>query len=253
MERGSYTAASGGVFQLRRLEVVANNLANVNTSGFKRQVIVGQEQTFDQTLASQMKINDPYARGDHERTPGITNIEVKTDFSLGPVKFTGNELNAALREPNDFFVINTPDGQAYTRAGEFTLNSEGALVTSDGMEVQGDGGAITANAANVKINPDGSVEAGGTIVGQLQVVRFENPQSLERVEGSRFRLASGSPAPEAVAPDLVPQSVEMANVSAISSMIELINANRAFEMYTKSALTIDAMDTAAINQVGRPR
>ena len=252
MDRGSYIAASGGVQELRRLEVVNNNLANINTPGFKKQILVGEVQSFDQTLAKFIRPSDPYAKGDHDRAPGVMNPTVATDFSPGGVKNTGNPLDVALRNANEFFVLNTADGVRYTRAGNFTLNAGGEVVTVDGTKVQGDGGPITVTGGPASIQPDGSVRAGGLAVGRLQVVRIDALSDLEREEGSRFKLLNGA-APTAVEPQVVPESLEMSNVSAVSSMIDLINANRGFQLYTKSAESIDQMNQSAINQVGRPR
>ncbi len=253
MERGTYVAASAGLYQMRRLEVVTNNLANSSTAGFKRQLLSGDVQSFEQTLARQLADGDPFARPDHERTPGVVNLETVTDFSQGPIKETGNPLDAALRDPKSFFVVNTPDGPQYTRAGNFTLNVEGELVTQDGFQVQGDGGAITVTGQGAAINPDGSVVAQGRTLGRIQMVRFEDPKVLERAGNTRFRLSPGKPQPEQIEGEVIPQSLEMANVSAIGSMVELIATNRAFQAYTKSAETIDQLNQTAINQIGRPR
>ncbi len=253
MDRGSYVATSAGMLQFRKLDIVNNNLANINTPGFKRQMLVGDAQTFDQTLASIVAKDDPYAKGDHDRTPATVNVRSVTDYAQGPIKQTGNNLDAALRNANDFFVINTPSGQQYTRAGNFHLNEEGILVTSDGFEVSGEGGGITAQGAGVKISQDGTVLAGGLNVGRLQVVRFQNTEGLERIGSSRFSLKTGQAAPATVQPDLAPQSLEMSNVSAISSVIDLITTNRAFDMYSKSMKSIDEMNNIAITQVGKSR
>jgi len=253
MERGSYIAASGGLVQLRKLEVISNNLANVNTAGFKRQYLVNRTQGFEETFAKELEAKDPYARGDHARTAGVSSIETVTDFSIGPVKATGNPFDVALRNPKDFFVVNTPSGVQYTRAGNFTLNESGSLVTMDGMEVQGDGGAIAVRPGRAQITDDGSVTVDGQRVGRLQVVRAEDPSILEPKEGTRFALKKGSAAPAAVDAAVMPGSLEMANVSMVGTMVEMIVAQRAFDMYTKSAQTIDSLNQVAINQVGRSR
>ena len=253
MDRGIYAATSAGLFQLRKLEIVNNNLANINTPGFKREVLTGEEQTFDQTLASLTARSDPYAKGDHERTSGVTNISAFTDFTAGPIKNTENPLDVALRNANDFFAISTPSGIQYTRAGNFSLSSSGDLVTMDGMPVQGDGGNINVSGPGAEISQDGSVRVNGASVGRLTVVRIEDPKSLLRAGDNRFSLASGAGQPPGVEPDLVPRSLEMSNVSAISSVVDLITTNKAFQMYAKSTETIDTMNQAAINQIGRPR
>lgn len=250
MDRGTYIAASGGLLQLRKLEVVNNNLANVNTAGFKRQIIVGDRTEFDQTLAAQYAKDDPYAKGDHDRTPGTTAVRAVTDFSPGPIENTGNPFDVALRNPKDFFVVQTATGNEYTRAGDFTLNAEGKMVTKDGATVMGDGGEISVTGPNVLIEPNGTVKVNGQPAAKVQVVRISDTTQLERVGNSRFKLTPGAPT-ESVEPDLVPQAVEKSNVSAISGVIDLILSQRGFEMYAKSAEAIDQMNQAAITQVGR--
>src|SRR5262249_22598841 len=136
---------------------------------------------------------------------------------------------------------------------DFTLNSNGDLVTMDGQTVQGDGGAINVNVPGATISTSGDVIANKQRISTLQVARFENPQALERVGNSRFCLPTTGAAPTTVEADVIPESIEMANVSAISSMVDLISANRAFEMYTRTAQSIDQLNQTAIQQVGRPR
>jgi flagellar basal-body rod protein FlgG len=250
MERGTYVAASAGLAQMRKLEITNNNLANANTAGFKRQYLVTNTQNFNDTLASQIVRNDPFAQDDHLRTPGIINPRAVVDFSPGSIKYTGNPLDVALREAKDFFVVNTPEGLQYTRAGNFTLNGAGEIVTMDGAQVQGDGGPITVNGGTPVISPDGSVRVNGAEIGRLQVVRFTETDQLQLAGNTRFKL-SGGPQPETVAPELEPGSIEMSNVSAITSMLDLITASRGFELYSKSATSIDQLNQIAINQVGR--
>ena len=251
MERGTYVAASAGLLELRKLDVASNNLANINTVGFKRQILVGEAQGFEETLAAEIAKNDPYAKFDHDRTPGTVNVRTATDFSPGPIKNTGNTWDVALKNAKDFFVVQTADGPQYTRAGNFTLDEQGQLVTLDGNPVLGDGGPVTADLPGAYISQDGSVRAGAAILANLQVVRVEDPATLERVGMSRFALKAGSTAPQAVDAEVEPKALEMSNVSATSSMIELITANRAFELYTKTAQAIDTMNQTAITQVGR--
>ncbi len=251
MERGTYVAASGGMIQLRRLEVVNNNLANVNTPGFKRELIVNDGSSFENTLAGATERPAPFAREDHDRIPAAVNSRAVTDFSQGPIRNTGNPLDVALTKPNDFFVVNGSSGPEYTRAGNFTLSGQGELVTMDGSQVLGDGGPITVTGSAASISPNGTIRAGGINIGQLQVVRIDDPERLERVGGARFRLGDGQGVPGAVTPEIAAQSLEMSNTSAISGIIELIQTQRGFQMYTKSAETINTMNQTAINQVGK--
>jgi flagellar basal-body rod protein FlgF len=253
MDRGTYSVTSLGLAKIQQLEITNNNLANVNTPGFKRQVLVGESQSFDQTLARLVANQDPYAEGDHQRTPGVVSLESRVDFSAGPVRQTGNPFDVALTQPNEFFVVATPQGERYTRAGNFTLNVDGSIVTQDGSIVQGDGGAITIQEPNGRISEDGSVVVNNLPVGRIRVVRFDSFTGLKPEGGTRFKLEPGVAQPTPVETRMVVGSLEMSNVSAISSMIDLVTTNRGFEAYTRTAQTIDQMNQTAITQVGRPR
>jgi flagellar basal-body rod protein FlgF len=256
MDIGTYLATSSGVLQMKKLEVQNNNLANINTIGFKGQYVVSEQQGFDSTLASTVRDNDPFAEADQSRFQNVRAMRTQIDFSQGAIQRTGNPLDVALRNSKDFFVVNTPQGEMYTRAGNFTLSSTGQLVTMDGYAVMGDGGPIVAQAPGVEILPSGAVRAGPNaaggvpnIVGRLRVVRIEDTTKLEAAEGARFK-GVGVQATQ-VDPLVEPQSVEMSNVSAITGMVDLITTNRAFEAYTKAVQSFDTINQTAISQVGR--
>ncbi len=251
MDSATYAAASNGIAQIHKLDLVSNNLANVNTPGFKRQFLISTPQEFEDTLAQAQNL-DETAADDIIRTAGVVNLRTQTDFSPGPIKNTGNVYDVALRNPKDFFVVATPNGLEYTRAGNFTLNANGEMVTHEGYVVQGDGGPITVNGAGATISPAGIVRTSAGEVGRIQVVRFEDTTGLERTAGARFALNGGG-APATVEADLVPQALEMSNVSAITGVLGIISANRAFQAYAKSSEVIDGINQAAISQVGKAR
>lgn len=247
MDRGTYAAASASILQLSRLEIESNNLANINTAGYKRQILTSRQQSFEDTLAAKLNIKDPFQKGDQARVSGVIPLESVTDFTAGSIQSTGNDLDVALRNPQDFFVINTPQGQQYTRAGNFTLNAAGEIVTPDGAQVVGDGGALVATGGPVTIAEDGSVLVNNARVGRLQVVRVDEPASMERVGSTRFKVPQGGRRGTEVDPEVVPKSLEMANVSSVSSMVELMSAQRRFDMATKAIQTSDQLNIAAID------
>ncbi len=251
MDRGTYIAASGGIAQFKKVDVASNNMANSNTVGFKREMISTEAQEFDQTLASIVAKDNAFAKPDNDRAQGVTQVSTYTDFSAGPIQTTGNPLDVALKNPNDFFAVNTPEGIQYTRAGNFTLNAEGTLVTQDGFEVQGDGGPIQITGAGVKIQSDGSILANNTVQGGLGVFRFEDTKGLQRAGANRFSVAQGGAAPEQIRADLVVASIEGSNSSVVSNVTDLMTAQRAFQMYTKVADSVDSINQVAINQIGR--
>lgn len=252
MDRGTYIAASGGLYQIRRLDTVANNLANASTTGFKKQILSGETQSFADTFAATVGDADPFASADQQRTAPVAHIDSKTDFSAGSVSRTGNPLNVALRAPNHFFSINTPNGVRYTRSGEFTLAADGRVVTPDGFELVGDGGPIIATGSDTSISPSGQVTSGGVLVGAVQVVAVNDLNQLTSEGAARFSLSpNGSSTP--VEPDLLTQSLEGSNISVVSGMVELIAAHRGFEAYTKMAQSIDQMNSEAISQLSKVR
>jgi flagellar basal-body rod protein FlgF len=250
MERGTYAAASNGLEQIRLLDVVTHNLANVNTPGFKREYLVQTKQNFDETLASTIK-NDPFAKGDHDRVTPSVHVEGKTDFSVGSIKATSNPLDVALANQNDFLVVSTPEGDRYTRAGALQIDTNGFLVTPDGSPVVGDGGPINVNAPGAYITPSGQVKADRQILGQLSVVRFSEFDGLTRESGTRFALKPGASAPTAVDAQVVPQSLEMSNVTTANAMIEMVTAHRGFQLYSEIARSIDRLNDTANNRVGK--
>ena len=249
MDRGTYAAASGGFYASRRLEVVGNNLANVNTVGFKAQRLIARQQTFNETLASKLPDISANAQKDFEQAPGVVHVGTVTDFTPGPVADDGNPLHVALTTPNTFFVVQGAQGEVYTRAGNFTLDAERNLVTPDGLRVLGDGGPITLPEGDISISTNGTITAGSQIAGRLRTVQITTPERLQRIEGVRFRPLNAVQA-EAVPAEVVPHSVEMPNVNVVEAMVEMINAQKSFEAYARSVRTIDEMNTQAI-QSGR--
>ncbi|MCC6221191.1 MAG: flagellar hook-basal body protein [Deltaproteobacteria bacterium] len=246
MNKDIYTSASGGLVANRRIEILSNNLANVSTVGFKAQRLISRAQSFDETLANALSNMPQNAAANFERAPGVINVGTSTDFSPGPIAETGNGLDVALRTPNHFFAIQTPDGEAYTRAGNFALNADGTLVTQDGLPVSGEGGAISiGQATQPQILANGNVIAAGQIVGRLKTVAIDNLESLSRIGSTRFKI-SGNGRATAVEADVVPHSLEMPNVSVIEAMVEMISAQRAFEAYTKTVREIDDLNDRAI-------
>ena len=247
MDRGIYAASSGGLHRARRVDVVGHNLANVSTVGYKAERLVGRQQEFKDTLAGALSNMPERAVGDHARTPGVVHISTMTDFSPGPVSYTGNPLHVALNDKNQFFVIDTPEGEAYTRAGNFSLNGEGQIVTADGKSVLGEGGPITVDGSQVGITSNGQVVVNGKIAGKLRVAQFEDLTGLERKEGVLF-VAKGAQ-PQSVAANVIPASVELANISVVDAMVEMISAQKSFESYAKSVQTIGDLNETSLRTV----
>ena len=245
MDRGIYTATSAGLIAERQMQIVSNNLANTSTAGYKGQRIITKQQEFADTLASTLLNAPTRAKSDQDNTPGVVDVSSITDFAPGPIGTTGDPLNVALTAPNQFFVVQTPQGEAYTRAGNFKINAEGQLITPDGMPVVGDGGPISVSTGKATIANTATLSVDGKPIGKLRVVEFDDPQKLERTGGVRFKATGGAQARQVENPQVVTESLEMPNVNVVGSMVEMINASKGFEAYTKTIKTIDDLNTTA--------
>lgn len=235
-----YSAAAGMDAAMQRHDVSSQNLAHIQMPGYRR-LIVGQ-QAFGDAFASASQSAEPLpAGGGPSGQPGQS-AHLLTDFTEGPLLTTGGKLDVAL-QGQGFFVVNGPSGDLYTRNGAFQVDSDGTLVTMDGLPVQGDGGPIkipeSTSLNRISITPEGAVTAGGVEFGKLEVVTFDDPQKLERAGVTLFK------APEDVEPKeadgvRVAQGVrEGSNSYAIEELVSLIAASRHYEAAQKAMHTID--------------
>lgn len=262
--KGIYTALSGAMAQNQKLETISNNLANVNTAGFKK-----DQQAFREYLTAYEK------DGDVNTVPRVTaNIEsfydlnggdkafvetngTYTDFSQGPIKPTGNNLDIAL-EGSGFLEVNTPAGIRMTRNGSLTINSQGQLVTKEGYQVLLDGNTqnpqsrfISTEGGTVNITTDGSVFINNQNIGKLSIVNVEPAQALRKGGGSLYGLK------ENMNPNIVRNTsatvhqgfLEGSNVNVVKEMTDMIATTRLFESAQKAMSAFDQMDEKLVNSV----
>lgn len=256
---GIYVAASGGYKQEKSLEVITNNLANVNTIGFKRDLLAfksflapfpGSPQNASPGLGASLA-----ARKKDTSYTGI--VELRSDLSQGRLVSTGNPLDVAL-EGEGFFEIKTKDGLRYTRQGNFKLNSDKILVTQNNNPVMGSGGPITikSGGANISINSKGTISAGKgpgkNVAGSLKIVNFKNPGELIKAGDGLFFLPDGSSG-EFKTPEfsLHQGFIEYSNVSAIKEMTKMIEVMRGYQAYQQLIQTIDSANAKAAIDIGR--
>jgi flagellar basal-body rod protein FlgF len=249
-----YLAASAALAYEKRLEVVANNLANLNTAGFKRDNVSFQAYMLNHA-GSPAPVNPPYPQA---ASPESFWVEYKsrTDFSPGFLRQTGNPFDLALNDKG-FFSVESPDGELYTRRGNFSISPEGVLVSQEGWPVMGDGGEIRVAGRNsnrrtleVTVGEDGVLQVNGSKVGRIRVSDFSAPDSLTKVNGCYFK--PGSAAPEPMEDCRVAQGfLEMANVEAVQLMTEMIEIHRGYESYQRVIRSIDDLNSKSINEVGR--
>lgn len=262
MLRSLYTAASGMVAQQFNIDTISHNLANVNTTGFKKVRPEFQDLLY-------LTINRPVApETGAGGSPvglslglGVRASGSQTIFEQGNLQPTSNPLDLALSGPG-FFVVKGPnDEELYTRDGSFKLDADGNLVTTDGYYVQGDGGEINipSGATDINVAKDGSISymnPGDTepvSAGKLTIVQFINPAGLDRIGRNLYRATAASGEAQAV-DETTGRSVtveqgflETSNVQVVEEMVNLITAQRAYELNSKAIQASDEMLNIANN------
>lgn len=239
MIRGLYVAAEGMLARQKAQDVIASNLANANTTGFK-----ADQPIFEMTLERTLAITD----GDNHTPIGLLSSgavlsTTYTDPSPGAIQNTGNPFDFAI-EGEGFFVVQTPNGDRYTRSGTFGLDSEGMLVTRDGLAVMGTRGTIQIPPkSEVTISGDGQISVGGNVIDRLLIVNG----SLTK-EPSGWFVGDANPVSE---PKVRSGALETSNVNVVREMVSMIEWMRIYEAHQK---VIHAQDEAlgrAVNDIAR--
>ncbi len=266
--KGVYTALSGAMAQSLNMDTIANNIANVNTPGFKK-----DSQVFNEYLTAHEKEQTgmPVPRipasiesfydlqgGDQSF---VDSKGTFTDFSQGSLKGTGNQLDMAI-DGDGFFEVATPDGVKLTRSGNFTMDGNGHLVTKDGHFVLRSGGeganpearAITLNGSlPISVNDQGDIFQGADLIARVSVVDVANKDSLLKTGNSMYGFKAGHSA-EIIAkanPSLKSGFIETSNVNVVKEMTDMIKTQRVFESTQKAISAYDSMSDKLINVVGK--
>lgn len=253
MMRSLWTAATGMAAQTTNVDVIANNLANVNTAGFKR-----GRANFQDLMYQQIKAPGAETSAAGTQLPsgiqvglGVQTASIEYVFSEGSFQQTSNPLDVAI-QGKGFFQVLLPNGEAgYTRAGSFNRDAQGTLVTASGNPIQPTI-SIPSDTLSIHIGQDGtvSVELPGslsTVVGQIQTVSFSNPAGLSHLGTSIFQATNSSGQPLTGNPGengfggLGQGMLEMSNVNMVEEMVNLIAGQRAYEMNSKSVQAADEM------------
>jgi len=224
--------------RIDQLEGVSNNLANASSLGYKsfRMHVI--------RLAPQPS-----------ETPDVISEEYRTvfhtNFSRGAIQTTGNPLDAAI-EGEGFFVVQTADGMAYTRRGNFNVNKSGELVTDSGEQVLNKaGGKISISGGRAEITGEGDVLVDGRRVDTLKVISFTDKTKLERLPGCMFRDPGTAGAVEEKKVRIHAEHVESSNVNVVSEMTQLVNVQRMVEFYQKNMQSITELDKLSSSRIGR--
>lgn len=257
MVKGLYTAYTGMVNEQNRMDILTNNLANASTVGFKKEGATSQ--SFNDILTVKIKdssIGLDNAQRIGTRNPGVRIGENYTDYSQGSFRITDNTYDLAL-SGEGFFAIEFTNkagetSTKYTRAGQFTLNKDGYLVTQEGDYV------LDSQNRRIQLNTliDSSIDSNGTIfqngqqVARIQVADFANYDYLEKYGETYYQPIEGA---EMITSDATVNSgcLEMANVQIVSEMVNLISITRAYESNQKIIQTYDSTLDKAVNQLGK--
>lgn len=254
MIRGLYTACSGMMAQMVRQDVLANNLANANTPGFKKDLAV--TKAFPEILLKRLGEVDYKGSIPKAISPqtigwmgtGVVIDEVATNFESGNIVGTENPNDFALTSEG-YFCIETPEGIRYTRNGAFKIDASGRLVTTDGYSVMGKNGYINPGDS-IKTDGQGNILLPDGTLEQFKIVKFEDNKQLQKIGNNLFQAKEGE---ETLvdSPGLAQAYLENSNVNAVVEMVELISAMRTYEMSQKVIQAEDQTLEMVANQVGK--
>ncbi|WP_027210697.1 flagellar basal-body rod protein FlgF [Burkholderia sp. WSM2232] len=245
MDRLIYTAMSGSTQALEQQAIVANNLANASTTGFRAQLA-----TF---RAVPMSFGDGSSINDNTTRTFVLSSTPGADYTPGPIQQTGNPLDVAIEGPGWLAVQTADGGEAYTRAGNLHIDQNGQLVNATNQVVLGNGGPMAVPpGAQITIGRDGTVTAltpgdpptAVVTIDQLKLVN-PDPQTLTRGDDGLFRTADGNPAEVDPTVAIAPASLEGSNVNPVSAMVAMITNARQFQMQTKLLESADKNDQSA--------
>ncbi len=245
MDSPGYVILSRLAAQLRATNVLANNIANADTPGFR-----AERPIFAQEIERQRSVLAP--PGGREVAYALDRATWR-DTSPGQVATTGNPLDVALRG-DGYFAVETPRGERFTRAGRFLLDAQRRIADAEGNPVLGTGGApivIGPNDVRIEIQGDGTVRSENGVLGQLRVVRFEDPQRL-KPEGARL-FAAEDPALPVVQPGVVQGAVEGSNVLAVEELTRLTAELREFQFAAQFAEREGERLSTAVERILRRR
>lgn len=244
MNSGMYAALSGSIAAMKRMDTISNNLANVNTPGFKK-----DKTLFESMLAGTS--NPPAVPQSSTADPIMQKESVYIDYGVGSASQTGNPLDFAI-DGDGFFVIQTPQGRAYTRQGNFRLSVDGTLVTADGFPVLGQDGVVRIQGGQVDVNSRGEVTVDGTPTGtMISIVDFPKPYNLTKVSSAQFVPANPQATPQAATGSIRQGQLEGSNVDTITEMVQMIETTRYFDACQRVIKGFDDMVGKAANDLGK--
>ncbi len=257
MNRGLYTAALGMTTQMNKMDIVSNNIANVNTTGYKKDEVV--TRSFDEELMTRLyNDNDLYYDNKNIGTMnmGVTVDNIYTNFSTGSLESTGADLDFALNG-DGFFTVESYDNdgnklERFTRDGKFKISEDAKLVTSNGLYVLDENGDSidVGNATTISVNDGGQIFSNEGIIATLGITSFENNEFLRKEGNNLYYAESGANKIESNA-TLMQGYTESSNVNTVSEMVEMITVSRAYEANQKVITNYDTIMGKAATEIAR--
>jgi len=250
MLRGLYTAATGMATQRSKMDVVSNNIVNAQTAGFKKDNVISSsfesvmlEELVDSNVIGTASEVGPYSFGTHVDS-------VYTDFTQGSLESTERQSDLAIYGEG-FFTVETPEGERYTRSGNFDVDSDGYLVTSDGCYVLGENGRIQVNPDDFSVTAEGIVISEGVPTDTLRIAGFLNSDSL-RKQGDNLYYTGETPVP-ASNYSIVQGALEGSNVDIADEIVDMMTVYRTYEASQKILTMTDETLGLAVNSLGNLR
>ncbi len=255
MIRGLYTSATGMLTQQKKMDVISNNIANVDTTGFKKDGVV--IRSFEEELTR--RINDKteiegikFSKGIGGMSLGSYVQNTYTDFSSGSIKQTGNTLDIAL-DFDGFFAVNFTNkngetAEKYTRDGAFTLSADGTLVTKDGTPVAGLNGNIQLPPGDIIISDTGDIYVDGVYTDQIKIVSFQDNTTLRKF-GHNLLDTTEESQQQPYNGRVLQGCLEGSNVSSVNEMVNMISMMRNYEINQKLIQIHDQTLGKAVNEI----
>lgn len=235
-----YISASGALARMTQLDLVSNNLANLGTTGFKR-----DSALFEAVMESSLQDADGLEQSGAPGRSFVQTERVASEFEAGPINTTGAPLDIAILGPG-FLEIQTAEGPQYTRAGSLVVDRDGRLSTSSGDPVMGDGGPIQVAGTNVHFRGNGEITNDqGTVLGRVKIVEFENLNALQKRRHQQFEAGPTAGIRAVPSPRIIPESLEASNVNSVKELGTLVMLQRAFQANVQ-VLQADDQATASL-------
>lgn len=250
MVRGLYTSALGMITQMQRMDVVANNIANVDTTAYKKDQVVSQ--SFAEELMK--RINEPGVRlfknfNIGKVSQGVFVDDIYTDFAPGTLRRTDASLDLAI-SGYGFFSVNVNGEELYTRDGSFTLMPDGTLATLDGGHVQGQNGDIVIPHGDIDIDENGRIYSNGLYIDMLKLTDIADTHTLRKEQNNYYRITAQTeflPFEGQVLQGLL----ENSNTKSVKEMVEMIALSRAYETNSRMVTIHDTTLNRAVNDIAR--